>query len=513
MTSQVEELRPKVSTSSSAHVGTYVLGVVTAFALGGSVAILSGIIGAIKRSQHVVMLVGLGLLLLASAALVERYRPRISRLHRVSALGATVVAFVTVGLSSTFVYRLTGSVGSFEMAFYESMAGVTTNALTVLDDPSELDDGLKIWRAGTQWIGGLLAIMLAVGILPFLGGSRELANARGAGGVGAALATKPTVAMRRVGSIYGAVTVLVVVAFALVGMGLIDAVSYAFTSVSTGGFANHASSIAHFDSVAVEVVAMVVMLGAGSSVAIAWMLLRRRFSDTQRLFELRVFIATLVIATLWVWGLAAAGDHAVGLRRSAFTVVSMITTTGHRVGDWVSWGPGITGLILVLMTVGGMAGSVAGGLRWMRVVSLAQFMWRELQRQLHPNSVRAVKVGSARISDDSVDRMHAQLVNYMVAGTIGAVVLGLFGQSMVSAISLALGALSTTGAAVAGDTALVSASGLSGAERMALIPMMVAGRVFMYPALVLLGAIWFGAGRQLSARRANPGRLRRTVRK
>ena len=426
-------------------------------------------------------------------------------LRPVPTLASAVVAYGVLGVISTVVYLVTGALDRPDDALYESFAGVSTSALTLFEDPAVLGDGLLIWRSGTQWLGGMGALALAVGLLPFLGGSRELADPRGRPATGT-FAPRPTPALRRVAVIYGSASSGVFIAFLVVGMGLRDAVAHAFSSVSTGGFSTHADSIAYFDSVAIEMAVIVAMAGAGSSVALVWMLYRRQFSDTRRAFELRIYVAVLAGATLWVWWLNRDIQSGTGrgLREALFTVVSLTTTTGHRIGDWGAWHPGAVTVLLILVGIGGMAGSVAGGLRWIRVIGLTQFIWRELQRQLHPRSIRTVKVGTDTISEASVDRMHAQLVFTMTVGTGGALLLALLGSEIMQALTLAVSAVSTAGPALShsGGT-ITTAAELSRPERLTLLPLMLAGRVFLYPAFVLAGAGFFAASRALARRRGS----------
>lgn len=415
-------------------------------------------------------------------------------------LAAGVFGYVVVSLISTVVYLATGSVDRLDDALYESVAGVATSSLTLFDDPQVLSRGVLIWRSGTQWIGGMGALAIGVGLYPFLGGSRELADPRARGFHRLALANRPVPALRRVVAMYGIVTLVVCVALLIVGMGFVDAVAHTLSSVSTGGFSTHADSIGHFDSRLIEIVMIVVMAGAGFSLALVWMITRREFQDTLRVYELRVYAAVLVLASAWVWWLAD-GSGVDGVIDSVFTVVSLSTTTGHHVADWGSWHPGAEMMLLFMLMIGGMAGSVAAGLRWIRVVGLGQFVWRELQRQLHPRAVRSVKVGSAAISEESIDRWYAQLVLTMVLVGTGAVALAFFGSDILEALTLALSAVSATGPALAEDGGtLVDASSLSRSDRAALMPLMLAGRLAVTPFFVAMGVVFFGVHRRVTAK-------------
>ncbi|MGZ0179299.1 MAG: potassium transporter TrkG, partial [Acidimicrobiales bacterium] len=169
-----------------------------------------------------------------------------SALRPVPTMSAAVCGFLLIAAISTIVYLATGAISRIDDALYESVAGVSTSALTLFDDPSVLGDGVLVWRSATQWLGGIGAIALAVGLLPFIGGSRELAGGpQRRARTRDALATRPLPAVRRVGTIYCVVTAVVTLALLMAGMDVLDAIAHALSTVSTGGFSTHADSIAH----------------------------------------------------------------------------------------------------------------------------------------------------------------------------------------------------------------------------------------------------------------------------
>lgn len=496
------------STRASGPYAIYAMALGLTSGLAAVVLVISTLfaIGDDARDSLVMVLIAA---VLAAHAGYQARRPFEARsMKPVPTFAAVTLCYIYLAALSTVVYLATGSFDRFDDAVYESVTGVSTSSLTVLEDPAVLTRGVLIWRSGTQWLGGLGALALSVAIFPFVGGSREMADPRQRGARRMALAPRPVPALKRVGVLYGVVSLLVTIAFLIVGMSLPDAVAHMMSSVSTGGFSTHSDSIAHFDSVAVEIVTIVVMAGAGFSLALAWMLLRGLFHDTLRVFELRVYALVLVATSAWVFWLQGRGE-AISPQSttdriidSVFTTVSLSTTTGHRTVDWGTWGPGAEMALVVLFVIGGMAGSVAGGFKWVRVVGLAQFVWRELMRQLHPRAVRSVKVGGSTISERSVDNWHSQLVLSTFAAGGGAMLLAFFGSEIIEAFTLAFSAVSTTGPAIANDgTILVTAADVSRIDRVVLTPLMLMGRLAIYPALVLVGVVWFGAERRIAGAR------------
>ena len=481
-------------------IGIYRSALAIGVTLSGVLLLISTLFAIGDEGSDIAVLGGVGFACLAAGGMTLRHPFKTQTLRPVSTMSASICSFLAVSAISTVVYLLTGTLQRVDDALYESVAGVSTSALTIFDDPQVVSDGVLVWRSATQWLGGFGALSLAIGLLPFLGGSRELTGGPNARAVSTkALATKPVPTMKRVAAIYSTVTIGAILAFLITGMGLRDAFAHSFSTVSTGGFSTHADSLGHFDSVTVDIVAIVLMAGAASSVALAWMVWRRSFDDARRAFELQFFFGVMFVSTLWVTWLRRSDELSFpqGIRESLFAVVSAMSTTGHRISDWGTWHPGASTLLLLLLVVGGTAGSVSGGLRWIRVLGMAQFVWRELQRQLHPRSIRTVKVGRTPISESSVDRMHAQMVFVMVLGASASLVLALFGEGITEAITLTISAISTSGPGFDDTQSIVTAADLTRPERGVLMPVMLTGRVFLYPAFVASAAAVAGTGRAL----------------
>lgn len=438
---------------------------------------------------------GVGLVGLAATVSLLALRLReaalpLGRLRPVQVMSAGVLGFVYVIAVSTLTFVLLGDIDGVWLSLYESVAGVSTSALTAFADPAVLKDSTLIWRSATQWIGGLMSLSLSVAVLPFAAGAAEMVDSRRHNRSASALAPRPGVALRRVVWIYAIVSLVVCAVLLLCGMSVTEALVHTLSSVSTGGFSTHADSVAHFDSRLIESVMIVTMAGAGCSIGLVWMIWRREFRQAWNTFELRLYFIVLLGGSAILAALTF--DEREGNWGSAFdatfTLVSVVTTTGYRAVDWRAWAPGIVFLLLLAMAVGAMSASVGGGLRWVRIIGLAQFVGSELQRQLHPRSVRSISLGKATLSEPAVDRMLSQVHFTIAVGALLAAGLTLNGAEFIEGFSLAVGALSTTGLGVSDSDVISSAAGLRWESQAMLMPVMLAGRVFLYPALIVVGA-------------------------
>jgi len=419
-------------------------------------------------------------------------------------LTAIVFGLLSFALISTVTYLLTGVTTRFDDAFYESVSGYSTTGLSVLD-PAELTHGVLFWRAGTQWLGGFLGLIIGVVLLPFWVAGREFADPGGRSVGFKALAPTALLGLRHVAELYAALSAASIVLFFGAGMGWFDALTYGMTTISTGGFANHAASLAAFDSAAIEWVAAVIMFVAGSSIVIIWWCIRGAVGSFWQATEMRVYLIVAAISTI---GFAFAETRATdeplsaltALRHGAVTATSALSTTGHRVVDWGDWAAGPTAALFFIVLTGSMAGSIGGGYRWLRLIEAVKFARREVTMQLHPNAVVAVKIGGEPASDSSLGQMNAQQILVIVTTLVGAFGLAALGLSVLGSLSLTISAISTFGPGLGDVTTsegsmIVSGQALSAPARMVHAVLMFAGRISIYPVFTALGSLILGVRR------------------
>jgi trk system potassium uptake protein TrkH len=288
--------------------------------------------------------------------------------------GFLVVAFSWI-LASTLgalPYLLTGTLEPVD-ALFESIAGFTTTGSTVMRDIEAAPRGLLLWRSLTQWLGGMGIIVFAIAIVPMLGiGGMQLFKAEMPGVGLDKLRPRIVETARRLLFIYLAFTGIAFLVYALLGMSLFEALCHALTTFSTGGFSTRNASFAAFASPALEWAAIFFMLLAGINFTLHYRLLSGQVRTVAAHSELRYFLGLVFGASLLVAWFVAGSDwpDLTTLRSALFQVVSITTTTGYGSADYETW-PVVTSLILLaLMTMGGMAGSTAGGVKGLRVLLL-----------------------------------------------------------------------------------------------------------------------------------------------
>lgn len=427
---------------------------------------------------------------LASVWLFRRVRsPR--RHETADILTGVTVAFLGMVLLGTLLYLLTGTLTDPRDALFESAAGFSTTALTSLDVDA-LGRGMLLFRAGSQWVGGLTALLLGVAILPALSVDRELAD-RHTGTGRRPLAPSGGRAAVNVLRLYAGFTLLLGIGYLVAGAGPLGSVLLAASTASTGGFVGPGQPLA---DPAVQWVAILGMFVAGASMVILWRIVTLQWQGIRRSAEFRTYLLLLSAGTLLLgwWSEAGGQDE---WRETLFTLLSAVTTTGfpmEAVGPWATAAPV---LLLLAAAVGPMTGSTGGGFQLFRMLGLVKLARRELMRQLHPSLIARIRIGGVVLSEASVGRIVLQqfLFVAIVVGTTGVV--GILGLDLATALAAGVHAAATAGPVRALDGTLLEAASWSRPVRLALVPAMLIGRLALYPALVAIGTAATGIRNRL----------------
>ena len=279
-------------------------------------------------------------------------------------------------------------------------------------------------------------------------------------------------------------------AYLLAGMPWVDSVIHALTTLSSGGFSTRSGSIGSFQSGAIEWVAILGMLVAGTSLPLMYRAMRR--ADLHRFIrsiEFRVYIGMVLVVVVAILAWSGEWPTLASTRHAIFATTSAISTTGYLSSDLESVPFGGEALLLVLMVVGGMSASVAGGFKVMRFMVLGRYIRRELRRSIHPTVVERIHLGKSSIGEVALARIIGEL--FLATMVILAMVL-LFtadGLNFEAAFSFAISALSNVGFAfgLGEPTEHLHALGAVGQLSGALL--MLIGRVSITPILVSLGGI------------------------
>lgn len=403
--------------------------------------------------------------------------------------------FLAVGLGwiiamvfGSIPYMIHGLFGPLD-ALFESMSGFTTTGASVLVDYDQ-PHGLMFWRSLSQWLGGMGIIVLFIAVLRPLGaGAMRLFAAEAPGPVPERLTPRIRDTARNLWLIYISFSALEVVALLAFGVGPYDAFCHSFATMATGGFSTLGASVAGFDSLAVELVIVFFMFVAGGNFALYFGMIKGRPS---RLFgnpEFRAYagimaVSVVVVAvSLIVAGSAGAGQ---AFRESVFQVSSLQSTTGFVTADFNLWNPFTKVLLVLLMIVGGSAGSTGGGFKVARVMVLAKSVKHELTRQIHPKAVLPLKIGGKTVPEAVRIGVLGYLLIYLLVFAVGVLLIAATNVDLVTAGSSVAATLNNIGPGLGDVGATMNYSLMHPFAKSVLIVLMVVGRLELFAILIPL---------------------------
>ena len=410
----------------------------------------------------------------------------------VTLVWAVLPAFGTLPL----MFHLTGL--SFTDAYFEAVSGLTTTGATVLTGLDAMPTSINVWRCFMVLLGGMGILVLAVAILPLLGvGGSQVFKAETPGPMKDEKLT-PRIAetARGLWGVYFAISLVCFLAYAAAGMGWADAFMHMCSTMGLGGFSSYDASVGHFNSPAIEAVAVFFMMVAGVNFALYFMAWRRRsLRGLWRNAEARAFLAVMLAAVLGVaLFLTVHGVYATfaeSLRHAAFNVVSVATTTGFASVDYAQWPAFAPVLMLFLSCFATCAGSTGGGIKMLRALLLLKQAKRELTRIVHPRAVAPVTLGGAVVDARVMQSVLAFMLVYG-AVMVGATLLLLAsGLDMVTAFTAVVACINNTGPGLGQVGPASNFQGLSDFQTWVCTITMLLGRLELFAVLVLFTpAFW-----------------------
>jgi trk system potassium uptake protein TrkH len=337
---------------------------------------------------------------------------------------------------------------SFTDAFFETASGLTTTGSTVIEKLNERSKGLLLWRSMLQGIGGIGIVVMVVALLPFLRvGGMQLFRSESSDKYDKPLPRAAEIAVATVLA-YFALLFACIATYWTLGMSLFDAVTHAMPTVSTGGFANYDESFAWFKNPGLEWAATLFMALGGLPLLVYVRMVLGQWHDIEADTQLRWFLAAIAAATLSVasWlALVNGTPWDAALRLAAFNVVSVLTTTGFASADYNQWGgfPGI--IFIMLMFIGGCAGSTSGGMKVMRFEVLGRIGANTIRRLVHRRGVFRIAYQGKPVGEDVI--MSVTIVGFVYFLSFAALTaaLGATGLDFVTSLSGAAQALGNIG--------------------------------------------------------------------
>jgi len=427
-----------------------------------------------------------------------------SHLYQREALLFVGVSWLMAAGLGALPYILSGVFDPVD-AYFETMSGFTTTGSSVLTDIEATDKSILFWRSFTHWLGGMGIVVLFIAVLPYLGaGGKQLFKSESPGPDPRGLRPRIKDTASILYKIYLGFTVAQTVALMMAGMSLYEALCHTFGTLATGGFSTRQASVAAYHSVSIDVIILFFMFCAGSNFALYFAALRGNWKAFFRDTEWRVYTLIIVLCTLLVTANLVLGTWAVGpgeaardyswgqaLRYASFQVVSLMTTTGFCTDNFDIYPFFSRMLLVILMFVGGCAGSTGGGIKVVRIVMLAKMAYWRLERTFRPKTIRAIRVSDMVIGDEAQHSVYAFFVLYIVWFALGSLFMSALGLPFQTAVTSVAATLNNIGPGLEQVGAIRDYHAIPDVGKIFLSLCMVMGRLELISILVLfVPAFW-----------------------
>jgi len=410
------------------------------------------------------------------------------------AFAATTISWILFSLFGALPFYFSGYFPSFVDCLFESVSGFATTGATILSNIEALPKGILFWRNFSHWIGGMGVLVFMLAVLPSMNASSiNLLRAETTGLSPDRFVPKLRETARVMYTIYLSLTVLLIVLLLISGLPFYDALLHAFSTAGTGGFSNMNASVGAYGNVGAELIITIFMFLFGINFLLYFYLIKGSFKNVVNDEELRLY-ALIVLVAIGIITINLSryyGTLLMAFRRSAFHVVSIITTTGFSTSDYNLW-PVLSRVVLLLLMLSGCsAGSTGGGIKLVRFLILFKASAIELKKMVYPKSVKAVTLNEKGIDNDIITKTAVFVFIYFFIFLISSVIVSSEGKDIFSTLTAVIASLSNIGPGlgIVGPTG--NYSEFSSLSKLVLSFCMLVGRLEIFPVLVLLyPSVW-----------------------
>ncbi len=390
---------------------------------------------------------------------------------------------------------ISGATGNVADAFFETMSGFTTTGASIFPDVEILPKSILLWRSTTHWLGGMGIVVLTVAIFPLLGlGGLQLVEAEAPGPSVDKITPRMAGTAKILWFIYVILTVVQIILLRFGGMGLFDAVNHTFATVATGGFSTKNLSVGHFHSAYIDVVITVFMVLAGMNFTLFYKVGTGKIREALRDSEMRAFVGIFLAGGLLLaFDLVRNGVFAgfgEAFRYGAFQSASILTTTGFATANFDLWPPFSHTVLLMLMFVGGCAGSTAGGIKVIRYIVLLKQAAVELKYLVFPRGVFGIRVNGEPVRKMVVFDTASFFFMYFVMAMACTLVVSSAGNTIETSLTATLATLGNIGPGLALVGPVCNYSFMPDYVTCVLSFAMLVGRLELYTVFVLFSSAY-----------------------
>ena len=405
----------------------------------------------------------------------------------------TALSWLSIAIFGSLPFVFSNLNFSFTNAFFESMSGITTTGSTIISNLEIIPKGILLWRAILQWLGGIGIIVMAITLMPIMNvGGMQLFKITSNDSSEKILPKSKQIALRLI-FIYLFLTTLCAFSYKMLGMNLFDSITHSMTTIATGGFSNYNESIGFFNSISIETSAMIfIILGSLPFIAYIKFLNGDKkifFTDIQIKTFLKVVLISIIILSVF---LILNNSAEFNFRSILFNIISILTGTGYVNAQFDNWGGFPIILFIILMFIGGCAGSTTCGIKIFRIQILYSFFVNQIRKIIYPKGIFVLKYDQNPVDDKFIASIISFIYLYLVIFFVITALLSLSGLDFITSISGAATSISNVGPGL-GSTIGPNGnfSSLPDISKWILSLGMILGRLELFAILVLfLPSFW-----------------------
>ena len=468
------------------RMSVYILGFLTMFE--GLFMVVPTITAAIYHEPEMLLFACFSFGLLLAGFLITRFKPQNKNLFARDGFVIVAVSWILLSLFGALPMWICGAIPEFVDAMFESVSGFTTTGASILHDLDSIPRCVLMWRSFMHWIGGMGVLVFIMAILPLAGGQNMyLMKAESPGPSVGKLVPRVRKTAFLLYAIYFVMTVLEFIFLLIGGMPVFDAINISAATAGTGGFSCDPAGMP-YSPFCINVITVFMIL-FGVNFSCYFLFLRRKFKDGFNT-ELRVYLAIIAFAiitiTLNIRHMTMFQGNGDALMHSAFSVGSIITTTGFSTVDFNLWPTYSRTLLVMLMFIGACAGSTGGGIKVSRLIIFFKNMRNELRIMTHPRQVKKIKLDGHQVETEVIQAVNVYFACYILICAVSILILSFDGLDLTTNFTALAATLNNIGPGLnlVGPTSNYDV--YSTCSKCVLIFDMLAGRLELFPIILLL---------------------------
>lgn len=407
------------------------------------------------------------------------------------------MSWILLSVTGALPFVATGEIPNFVDAVFEAASGFSTTGASVITNLDVCSHATLFWRSFMHWIGGMGVLVFLLAIVPFTGGySMELMKAESPGPIVGKFVPKVRKTAFILYAIYIAMTFLQFIILLIAKMPGFDALTLTLGTAGTGGFSIKNSGFSEYTMLQQGIIT-VFMLLFSVNFSVYYLLIMKKVKQAFKIEEVKWFFivvgVSILTITLNIYKSCYGGKIFEAFHHSAFSVATVVSTTGYATADFDSW-PQLSKFILfALMFMGACAGSTGGGIKVSRFVILVKNSVREIGSIIHPRSVKVVKLDGKRVEHEVLKRTTAYFITFIAIYVTAVLIVSLDNFDMVTSLTSVAATINNIGPGLAQVGPTGNYAAFSSLSKIVFIFLMIAGRLELFPMLVLLSpTTWKG---------------------